>query len=71
MAMDLLENCQEPIRKTRLFRQANMNHDQGERYLRICLDEDLVRRDDGRFVVSGAGRDALQGWRRVEDKLLL
>lgn len=65
--MDLLSACREPVPKTRLYRQANMNHDQGERYLELSLDEDLVRRVDGHFVVSETGEEILEDWRDLED----
>lgn len=69
MVMDLLESCIEPVPKTHLFRQANMNFDQGETYLDLCVEEDLVRRDNGAFVLSDKGEDVVQGWQRVAERV--
>lgn len=67
--MALLQACKLRKRKTALFRSANMNFRQGQRYLDTCLDEGLVRREGDLYTVTQDGRQALEHWREVETVL--
>lgn len=69
LIMALLQACRLGERKTALFRAANMNFRQGERYLETCLEEGLVRRDGDHYTVTEEGSKALQHWRHVRTRL--
>lgn len=69
LIMALLRACRPAERKTALFRAANMNFRQGERYLETCLEEGLVQRDGDHYVLTETGGEALTHWRHVECRL--
>lgn len=69
LIMALLQACRLGERKTALFRAANMNFRQGERYLETCLEEGLVRREGDLYRVTEEGSKALQHWEHVRTRL--
>lgn len=62
MLVSVLRACSREDRKTSLFREANMNFAQGDKYLSLCLEEGLVDRDGDQYILTRAGCRLLRCW---------
>lgn len=69
LVVDLLRAARNGARKTQIFRAANTNHSRGSDYLEACMDEELLRENDGRYRLTSKGREILDRWADVEDAL--
>jgi len=58
---DMLSAASVRVRKTRVMYQANLNHRQVEKYLKILLESGLVELDDDSlYLITGKGKEFLQ-----------
>lgn len=58
---DMLAIASSKARKTRIMYQANMNHEQVEKYLKTLLEEGLLERDGGPcYMITRKGREFLR-----------
>lgn len=67
---DVLRAARYENTKSCLFRQANLNHVRGERYLDFCRHRGLLDADDGGYEVTRKGRAFLSDWNHLEDYLV-
>lgn len=70
LVMALLQASRKPVRKTVMFRIANMNFKQGTRYLEFCIDQGLMQSVDDRYVSTDEGARALKRWRGLKDLVI-
>lgn len=69
LVVDLLRAARNGARKTQIFRAANTNHSRGSEYLDACVDEDLLREDNGVYRLTARGKEVLDRWATLEDVL--
>lgn len=60
-----------PIRKTPLFRSANLNHVRGNEYLEACMTLGLLEEESEHYKATERGIDYLRHWRKIEKRLEL
>lgn len=67
---DVLRAARYEGTKSCVFRQANLNHMRGERYLEFCTGRGLLEETGDGFDVTRKGRSFLSDWSHLEDYLV-
>lgn len=67
---DVLRAAMYENTKSCLFRQANLNHVRGERYLDFCVERRLIRPHADGYEVTEKGRAYLNDWAHLEQYLV-